>query len=188
MNSDIKMVYGMSSTRVDEDIVDEVMDALDDLMEEEWDVLSWRRSSATRFVIRSSVVCRAIQSDSELKIRILPLGAVLEDMSDSRNEWLVPKRVQDGTPYEMARRTVDKWSKNLWPDEIEEMSNQPARGDDEGTKRAEKPRLVSVVKKNPEEDVFKAFGLTGKETDQEGVPFGLVNFDTVEEGDEEQQE
>lgn len=176
----IKMMYGMSSTRTDDDVIEEVQDALDDINEEEWDLLSWRRSSATRFVIRASVRCRAIQTDPELKIRVLPLGAILDDMGDPRNEWLIPKKVKDSTPHEVARKSVERWSKNLWPDSVEETQTATDNSEEvqEGDPEEDSKPRISAVKTNPTDDVLQAFGLTGNETDEDGMPFNLVSFDT----------
>lgn len=175
----IKMVYGMSSTRVDDDIVEEVMDALDDVEEEEWEILAWRRSAATRMIIRASVRTRTIQSDSGLNIKIMPLGHILDDMRDPRNDWLVPAKVPKGTPFDSAQRNADKWSAKLWPEEIQDLVKQAQDGElsdlADHMRGDDKPR-IAVVKTNPQLDVLAAFGLTGDETAEDGSSFGLVSY------------
>ena len=169
------------------------MDALDEIAEDDWELLAWRRSAATRMVIRGSLRTRTIQSDPELNARLMPLGYILGDMRDSRNEWVVPRKVHKGTPYDSARRDTDKWTARLWPENIQEivrqaqdgelddhhLEEQPASADHiESTEAQTEPQkpAISVIQSSPQAKVLEAFGLTGKETDEEGTPFHLTSY------------
>lgn len=160
--------FGLSSTRVDDDVADELMDALDEAAEGEWELVSWRRSAGTRFIVTAPVRCRGVVDEPHLHLRLRPMGSMVGDMEDPRNEWIIPEPDGDASPHDQASSQVSSWMGSMW---------SPS-GSEEAEPEGESPsgRRLSVVKgegDKPSASVLRAFGLTGDETGSDGSRFDL---------------
>lgn len=172
------LVFAMSSSRTDDSVVEEIQDALDDYLEDEWEIVSWRRSAGTRFIIRATVQARMVQSDTELKLRMMTLSHLMDEMSTPSVEWLIPSKTKIGEPHEMAQRIVEKWLSSLWTEDGSETTD-----DDDSTKTEvkddepeQKKPVKSFIKKSAQQTVLEAFGLTGDEVTEDGKPLSLFTI------------
>lgn len=108
-----RVVFALSSSRTDEDFLDELMDELDMFGEDNWDILAWVRNNTTRIVIHAPYLFRLIVNSQHLELKIHPVGQVMTGMEDSRNEWLVPRN-KEGENDQAARSMVQRWSREMY--------------------------------------------------------------------------
>lgn len=151
-NQPILMTYGMTTKRVDDDFIEEVQDCLDDMLEDEWDMVVWRRKrSGTYMIVHATVECRSIlNSEPELQLKVIPVGHLLDDYKDSRNEWLMPSNPRKQTPFDRASELIDQWVRNMWPDDIDEEDTvKPSKGGNQS----------SYERKPIQRSVMEMFGL-----------------------------
>lgn len=176
---DNKIVFGLSSTRIDGDIVDEIMDSLDVISPQDWALVSWKRSQSTRFIVHAPVASQSVIHEQGLCVRIRPMTQMVHDMTDSRNEWLQPSLDEFDSPRDEAESTIGLWLAGLWPEEIEPKSIE-VETEEEPINR---PKLQAVGSKlcSPRADVLKIFGLEQNGTDREGKAFVFSVFGKTDE-------
>jgi len=177
------MVFGIISNRKDDNIVGEVMDALDEYLEDQWDVVAWSRRSGTRFLVRANVEARGMILDPLLKARITPVPDLLEEIGEPRAKWLTPSKVKVGTPAEMAERTVYKWLDAMWPSNPAPVGSPPTSSEEQTQSKVDTTPAPTLqqqpAKTQAELDVLAAFGLTGNEVDRDGNPINMFVMGTT---------
>lgn len=130
------IVFGLASTRTDDDFLDELMDAIDLLLGEGavWEMIMWRRTAATRILMFAPLVVRSLVDQPSLQMSSTPRTRLFDDMENNRNEWLLPAGSPGRrSPAEEARDDVNRWTENLWGNVEDGMPETPASPSDDET-------------------------------------------------------
>lgn len=161
--------------RTDDEIVDDMYDALSEISDE-YDLVCWSRKAGTRFFVSGEVALRSVINFDALEARVLSPAQMWADMNDHRNTWIVPDSSVGRAPAEEAYDLVREWMKSIWDEAVLE-DNQVVEPPAEVESIT--PTNRSFERKSQKETVKELFGGI-QLLDDDGSEFHFSTFSESE--------
>lgn len=129
---------------------DVVLDALDEVVGDEYDYMAWSRAGVVYVAIRSDIKARSVLLHDDVQrffvAEVIPITEAMREMDSLNNEWLSPRpnsRSNDA-PGEIAAKMMTDWLSTIWDDSVEAITEQEPAPE---PKDKPEPRKVREVPK-----------------------------------------